>query len=452
MDSRTCFVRPLSLSFRIPSSSHSNACLSTQITSHPLSSTFLPRHRFNLRRASSTPSFPFLPHTSPLPSILRVTPCCQSQSSATSRYLQSLSSTDMTPPVLPPVDKSSAPPPTQTVFSLGPLTLRLSSRFLLCLVPLVWSTFLICAKLLYSLPRSVSPVVFNGLRLTISTAMFVPGVLEELRKTRADPSRKSIMFPGIKLGALVFCSNMLQLLGLRYTTMSRAAFINQLSAVIVPLAAAALAIEPLNWHVAGGAFSAVIGIGLLTAPSAATGPLTRVGDLLELSSSAFTSCYVLYTSSLSKRFPAAQHSPLNGVKIATQLAIALLWIISAAVFNKARTSFSSVKTVVPAAAKAAASAVAPWTPSIIFVNFLMILWAGTMVSAFSSWLQTRGQAGVPAGESAILFAAQPVWASLWAAIFFGERMSRTGMIGATLIVLGAIIASIGRNRKNKPAS
>lgn len=233
--------------------------------------------------------------------------------------------------------------------------------------------------------------------------------------------------------------------------MSRAAFINQLSAVIVPLAAAALAIEPLNWHVAGGACSAVIGIGLLTAPSSATGAMTRVGDLLELSSSAFTSCYVLYTSSLSKRFPASQHSPLNGVKIATQLLVSVLWIVTGTLFRKTKTVFSSSKSV-PAVTKAAATAVAAWTPSLIFINFLMVLWAGTMVSAFSSWLQTRGQAGVPAGESAILFAAQPVWASLWAALFFGERMSRTGMIGATLIVLGAVFASIGRTRKSKPAS
>lgn len=85
----------------------------------------------------------------------------------------------------------------------------------------------------------------------------------------------------------------------------------------------------------------------------------------------------------------------------------------------------------------------------IIVNGLIVLWAGVMVSALSAWLQTKGQAGVSAGEAAVLFASQPVWASVFAFMLLSETMQPSGMVGAGLILVGAVLASLGRSDESE---
>lgn len=97
-----------------------------------------------------------------------------------------------------------------------------------------------------------------------------------------------------------------------------------------------------------------------------------------------------------------------------------------------------------AAASVAVAAPVLWTPMAIFLNLMIVLWAGVLVSAASSWLQTKGQQAVPASEAAVLFAAQPLWASVVATVMLGERLTSLGMAGAAMIVSGAVISSTGK--------
>lgn len=419
--------------------------------------------------SASTPSgFPLrLPNQNPSRASDNVGPSpapLRPPTSASSRYLQSLS----TPRVATP----------RETIKLGRFAINLSPRFLLCLVPLLGASFVICAKLLYLLPCALPPPVFNSLRLIVASLIVSPIVFREIRSLCADRSHFKKIWPGIQLGMLVFMANMLQILGLRYAPASRAAFINQLSTVLVPLTAAALSIEPLTMRVAAGSVAALAGIGLLTAPAAnaatsaavASTSYGFVGDILELASAGFNTAYVIRMGHYAQSLPPSRLLPISAVKVVIQATMSLFWLgFTSAVgalirlISKSLTSLvATVATEAPnsittaaaakavsaaAAASAASATAATWTPFAILCNVFLVLWAGGVSNTISAWLQIKGQSSVSASESAVLFASQPLWASVFAVILLRESMPLAGMIGAALIIIGAVLASTGKKKK-----
>ncbi|KAK1862184.1 hypothetical protein I4F81_004759 [Pyropia yezoensis] len=57
---------------------------------------------------------------------------------------------------------------------------------------------------------------------------------------------------------------------------------------------------------------------------------------------------------------------------------------------------------------------------------------------------TAGQRVVPASEAAIIYATQPLWASLLAAVVLGESFEGRGVLGGLLILVGVVLAGRGR--------
>lgn len=91
-----------------------------------------------------------------------------------------------------------------------------------------------------------------------------------------------------------------------------------------------------------------------------------------------------------------------------------------------------------------------WPVSAVVWNVLLVLYTGVMVSAASTLFQTRGQSRVSAGEAACIFASKPLWSSLLAFIVLKERMHPPAVLGAALIVGGAVLASTGKDSKKDP--
>ena len=239
----------------------------------------------------------------------------------------------------------------------------------------------------------------------------------------------------------MFVANFLQILGLRYTDASRAAFLQQLSTVLVPIAAAALGIESLTPRVALGAACALAGVALLTlnAPAVVAGHGLRwLGDLLEIISAVLITAYMLRTSQLVNA--TGKPSAMVAVKVITQASLSLLWLLGRSIFNR----FSQTAT----QSAAAVGTMASWSFGAVGINLLLVVWAGVLVSAATSWLQTKGQQAVPASEAAILFAAQPLWASFIATALFGERLGSFGMAGAGMIVAGTVVSGTGKREQN----
>ena len=60
---------------------------------------------------------------------------------------------------------------------------------------------------------------------------------------------------------------------------------------------------------------------------------------------------------------------------------------------------------------------------------------------FSFWAQTRFQPRLPPVTAALIFVMEPVFAALFAALFYGESVSATAGIGAALILAAMAVAA-----------
>lgn len=238
----------------------------------------------------------------------------------------------------------------------------------------------------------------------------------------------------------MFSANMAQISGLRFTDASRASFLNQLSTVFVPLTAAAIGAEALTTKVGAGAICALAGVGLLTIGSGVSGAAAMVakpwmGDVLEVLAALISTIYLLRVSYHAKR-TMGKTGALVAVKVVTQACLSLLWAGGVWMFMKLRGQLGASI----AATATTTAVVGKWTLFSILMNVGLVLWAGIVVGAGTSWMQTKGQTCVPAGEAAILNAASPLWTSVIAMLFLGERMGAVGVAGAGLILAGTVVS------------
>lgn len=306
--------------------------------------------------------------------------------------------------------------------SLLGVTIPISGRLMLLVVPLLWGSYSICLKWLYRLPWAISAALFNSLRLSLATLIFLPQLLRELCASKPAFNRRKLLLSGAELGFYGFIVNVLQISGLRHTTASRGAFLSQLATVAVPIVAYLIGMEPsLPASRILAAFMALSGVACLTLDGAGAPFLWR-GDGMLLGTAAAATMYVLRSKIL-----AGQDGPLVAAKVVTQSVLALLFLAGQALLSKAR--LPSLATVFRGA-----------TPMLLGVNAGIVLWAGVMVSVVSGVLQMRGQELVSASEAVLMFSFTPLWVAVLA-IPLGERFGVRGMVGAGLIVASSLLAS-----------
>jgi len=271
----------------------------------------------------------------------------------------------------------------------------------------------------------------------------------------------------MELACWVTLANTLQMMGLRTTSASRAAFFVQLESIFVPLAAATLGLAPASPVILGSSALSVAGVAVLASDSigkshaasaggaaaaAASGLSFSVGDGLEVLCAVVLSVYVLRTNHHVKRV--ARTTPLVAVKVVTQAVLASCWALArhgvpwlAARLQAPAGAASGGGTAATAAAAAAASGGAWWalpaglTTSAVAINVGLVLWAGLFVSATTSWMQAAGQRVVSASDAAILFATKPLWATACAAVVLGESFGRRGVVGGIMVLTGVLFAS-----------
>jgi drug/metabolite transporter (DMT)-like permease len=71
-----------------------------------------------------------------------------------------------------------------------------------------------------------------------------------------------------------------------------------------------------------------------------------------------------------------------------------------------------------------------------------ILWMALVATVVTFLAQTWAQQRMPATHAAILFALEPVFTALFAALFLGERMTGRDWTGATLVLLGIVVSEL----------
>lgn len=312
----------------------------------------------------------------------------------------------------------------------------ISGRAMLIATPFIWGGYTVSIKLLYLLPWSLNAAVFNALRLAMASLLVLPGLVRYLRNRRGPSGQKSSAIgAGVEIGFWTFVVNTLQIFGLRYTTASRGAFLNQLSTVIVPFAAALCGMESsISFPILMASFLSVAGVAFLSLDDVKT-PFTLLGDGVLLASAFAGAIFVLRC----KRH--ADHPDGDAVvamKIVSQFFFSLIYILPMI----ARSLFSA------SAGKTILAAFQGATPMLIFANLALMVYNGVIVSWLSTVLQLRGQKLVSASEAVIIFTSTPLWSAALA-IPLGERFGLNGIIGAVLLIFGALIAS-GKRRQRAP--
>jgi len=257
-------------------------------------------------------------------------------------------------------------------------------------------------------------------------------LLEKKRSANEPRSIKDIDWTwlrgGLELGLYVFIGSLCQIKGLQETTAARAAFLNQLQTIFVPVITAMFGLEPFNKIVAMSSVIAITGVALLSQDKSPNAAATSVmGDVWELVSALFFSLYVIRIGNFAN---SCSKNPrlLVGTKIFFQA------------------TFSTLYTIITDWTVISHLTSEPFflqqSQHEMYIAIGVILWTGLMCSAFSGIVQTIGQRGTPASEAALIFATQPLWASGLATVMLGETMGMNGLIGAALILTGTVIASV----------
>jgi len=198
--------------------------------------------------------------------------------------------------------------------------------------------------------------------------------------------------------------------GLQRTSASSAGFITGISVVLV-----ALLDMLVNRHVPSplrllGFLSAVLG---LTVLSFGQSHVASLGNILILGCAVAFGFHVFYTDRYSKRFDVA-------VLTTEQIGVVVLISLVGAFVNS---EFSFV-------------------PSSYAIFGLLC--AGLLATALAYFLQTWGQKRTDATHSAIVLAAEPVFAAVFAVALLTEPVTIQLIVGGALVIFGMVLSSLRR--------
>ena len=296
---------------------------------------------------------------------------------------------------------------------------QLTADAALLLVTLIWgSTFVMVKNAVASFPV----FSFLALRFAFAALALLPFVVlrrgnarAKCRRARASPPPSPLLLRAaapVLLGVALFAGYAFQTAGLHLTTPAKAGFITGLSVVIVPLFAALILRQPPARNVWLGVGLAVVGLAFLTLqPGLQVAP----GDLLVLACAFAFAAHILLTGYFAPRY-----DPLS-LTLGSIITVAILSGAAALIFDRPLD---------PAAL----------TPSVLFAA----AFTGVLATSVAFGLQTSAQRFTTATHTALIFAAEPVFAGLFSFLLIGEVLGLKQVLGCLLILAGMVVAEMRR--------
>ncbi len=237
---------------------------------------------------------------------------------------------------------------------------------------------------------------------------------------------------GLELGVWKFLGTTANLFGLALTTASHGALLIQLTTLIVPTTRALVYKESIPTKLKLSIGLALSGV--VCFANDPTGTPSLLGDSLCVVAAICYSAYDLRLYEYGKVVDAVK--PLITTKIATQalLSIALLFLAPASLLSEGIASSS------------------PWQESSDYLQALMassdwlpvvtaMVWSGVAVNAVAPFLQVGGQQIVGPTKCQTIYASQPLWASVLAFLFLGERLGLEGIVGGSAFLVALALAA-----------
>jgi drug/metabolite transporter (DMT)-like permease len=289
------------------------------------------------------------------------------------------------------------------------LTTQRRAELLLLAITVVWgSTFVITKGLL----EENSPYFYSGIRFLIAAALVF--VLFPKRCLRISAST---VRHGVVLGFLLYVGFVLQTVGIKYTTSSKAAFFTGMLVPLTPILHFAgqklfhLSKKALTVGNIIGVLLAAVGLYLLTSPGGAG---FNLGDALNLGCAFFFAAFIVYLDTVPAETDKLQMTFIQF------LSCGLIGIVFAFPVEEIRVSFSS--------------------DTIIGFSYLVIF-----ATVITMWTQNRFQGDTTPTRAAVIFSLEPVVAAILGYFVRNEVLGTVGIIGAAVIFLGLILSETSDN-------
>ena len=339
-------------------------------------------------------------------------------------------------------------------------------------VPLAWGTYTPVVKYMYEkMDPSMPGFVFSAgyyivaaVSLTVLSQLQAKNVDQEVLNAPnnlqiEEENNKITTRGGWELGSYLFIGNGLQVVGLQTVPADRAAFLVQLTTVIVPLlsafAAGNLSAIPLQtWAACIIAFSGVVIMGAdgNSGTDQQNGLLPLEfnvcqGDALILLAAVAYSMHVVRLGEYAPRTTAIK---LAASKATTEAFLSIA-LVAALVFvgSSAQSSLPEfvnkigheVVDYYNAISSAVMNGSVLGSDTSIGASAAAILWTGWITCAYTIFAQSFGQSRVNPTDSNLIYTTQPLFSSLFAYVLLGELLGVYGYIGAALIGIALWLVS-----------
>lgn len=284
---------------------------------------------------------------------------------------------------------------------------QLRSEILLVLVTLLWSGTFVLVKASLT---DVSPSAFVFLRFGLASAV---GLLLWGKSLRYLDNR--LLLHGIIIGLLFGVGFVLQSIGLVDTTPTSSAFITGTTVVFVPFVYRVVErrpIEMLHWM---STFAVLAGLFLFTAPEQAG---FRLGDLLTIGGAIGWAGYIValdvYTSS---------SEDVHGKRDALVL---LQLLVTTVIAGIGIVSLDGGEFRVQ------------WTTTLL----ASILYCSLAATLVTTWVQTHVQRYTHPVRAGVIYALEPIFASVIALTWFQEQWTWRQGVGAFILLCAVIVPDL----------
>ena len=257
-----------------------------------------------------------------------------------------------------------------------------------------------------------------------------PSSLVRNQEKTEDEDPTAPIQAGAELGLWKGMGMTANIFGLSMTTANHAAFLIQLTTLLVPVIQGFLG-YPISTRIWTSVGLALSGVYLFTQEATVTGAASNValGDALCLVAAIFYAGYDIRCFEWGKKVPAR---PLITNKIAAQAIFSVLLLVGVG-WSEATEFFSSFSSTF-------ATTLANDPGSLLMLGGV-ILWSGLTVNSLAPFVQVGGQQAIGPTKAQTIYASQPMWAALLSFFLLGETVGLQGLIGGGAFVAALFLAA-----------
>ena len=369
-------------------------------------------------------------------------------------------------------------------------------------VPLAWGTYAPFVKFIYKMDPPVPGFVFSTAYYLIASASLlflvnikaddivdseavnhdmngVDDMNEEIDgEIKMDAMNTGVPLPiqgGVELGSYLFLGNCLQVIGLQTVPADRAAFLVQLTTIMVPLAQAAFArdlfaISTKTWVACLLAFGGVLVMGfdgkelstsvgdksmIMTPSLLFIADTFSEGDFLIIMAAV---AYTMHVIRLGKYAQSTTPLQLAAAKASSEAIMSLILIFGLVSINNGDFG-SDVPSYLETTGREVAVYISTFGDSLAAADTRTLLpalgaclWTGWVTCAYTIYAQSFGQRRVSPTDANLIYTTQPLFSSLFAFVLLGETLGIPGIFGGTLIAAALWVITVPDDDGNDVAN